>query len=212
MKFQSKGMLSPFTIMTSVLTGVGFPLLGSFVALDIGVVDTLYINGLILVAIGGFLAHWVLAHCIHDLYHINIENRVTFSKKTLRMLLIISLVVLSAIGLYLAFQRGWPVIVFAIIGLLATLYAEGLLHFPSQMAIGAMFLVIGSFYVQVGTLDLDYVVWLKVICIAMFSYISQYGWLKIYRLDDYEYSDKLKNKNILLTKSALIFLILYVLL
>ncbi len=212
MKFQSKGMLSPFTIMTSVLTGVGFPLLGSFVALDIGVVDTLYINGLILVAIGGFLAHWVLAHCIHDLYQINIENRVTFSKKTLRMLLIISLVVLSAIGLYLAFQRGWPVIVFAIIGLLATLYAEGLLHFPSQMAIGAMFLVIGSFYVQVGTLDLDYVVWLKVICIAMFSYISQYGWLKIYRLDDYEYSDKLKNKNILLTKSALIFLILYVLL
>lgn len=212
MKFQSKGMLSPFTVMTSVLTGVGFPLLGSFVALDIGVVDTLYINGLILVAIGGFLAHWVLAHCIHDLYHINIENRVTFSKKTLRILLIISLVVLSAIGLYLAFQRGWPVIVFAIIGLLASLYAEGLLHFPSQMAIGAMFLVIGSFYVQVGTFDLEYVVWLKVICIAMFSYISQYGWLKIYRLDDYEYSDKLKNKNILLTKSALIFLILYVLL
>jgi hypothetical protein len=212
MKFQSKGMLSPFTVMTSVLTGVGFPLLGSFVALDIGVVDTLYINGLILVAIGGFLAHWVLAHCIHDLYHINIENRVTFSKKTLRILLIISLVVLSAIGLYLAFQRGWPVIVFAIIGLLATLYAEGLLHFPSQMAIGAMFLVIGSFYVQVGTLNLDYIVWLKVICIALFSYISQYGWLKIYRLDDYEYSDKLKNKNILLTKSALIFLILYILL
>ena len=212
MKFQSKGMLSPFTVMTSVLTGVGFPLLGSFVALDIGVVDTLYINGLILVAIGGFLAHWVLAHCIHDLYHINIENRVTFSKKTLRILLIISLVVLSAIGLYLTFQRGWLVIVFAIIGLLATLYAEGLLHFPSQMAIGPMFLVIGSFYVQVGTLDFDYIVWLKVICIALFSYISQYGWLKIYRLDDYEYSDKLKNKNILLTKSALIFLILYVLL
>ena len=44
MKFQSKGMLSPFTVITSVLTGVGFPLLGSFVALDIGVVDTVYIN------------------------------------------------------------------------------------------------------------------------------------------------------------------------
>ncbi|MBN2603651.1 MAG: hypothetical protein JXA91_05935 [Candidatus Thermoplasmatota archaeon] len=212
MKFQSKGMLSPFTIMTSVLTGVGFPLLGSFVALDIGVVDTLYIEGLLLVAIGGFLAHWVLAHCIHDLYHIDIQNRVTFSKKTLRILLIIALVVLSAIGLYLAFQRGWPVVVFAIIGLLASLYAEGLLHFPSQMAIGAMFLVIGSFYVQVKTLNLDYIVWLKVICIAMFSYISQYGWLKIYRLDDYKYSDEVKNKNILLTKSALIFLILYILL
>ena len=212
MKFQSKGMLSPFTIMTSVLTGVGFPLLGSFVALDIGVVDTIYVEGLFLVAIGGFLAHWVLAHCIHDLYHIDIQNRVTFSKKTLRILLIIALATLSAIGLYLAFQRGWPVVVFAIIGLLASLYAEGLLHFPSQMAIGAMFLVIGSFYVQVGTLDLDYIVWLKVICIAMFSFISQYGWLKIYRLDDYKYSDKIKNKNILLTKSALIFLILYILL
>ena len=212
MKFQSKGMLSPFTIMTSVLTGVGFPLLGSFVALDIGVVDTIYVEGLFLVAIGGFLAHWVLAHCIHDLYHIDIQNRVTFSKKTLRILLIIALATLSAIGLYLAFQRGWPVVVFAIIGLLASLYAEGLLHFPSQMAIGAMFLVIGSFYVQVGTLGLDYIAWLKVICIAMFSFISQYGWLKIYRLDDYKYSDKIKNKNILLTKSALIFLILYILL
>lgn len=212
MKFQSKGMLSPFTVLTSILTGVGFPLLGSFVALDVGVVNSLYIEGVILVAIGGFLAQWILAHCIHDLYHIDIQNRVTFSKKTLRILLIISIIILSAIGLYLAFQRGWPIIIFAIIGLIASMYAEGLLHFSSQMAIGAMFLVIGSFYVQVGTLDLDYIVWLKVICIAVFSFISQYGWLKIYRLDDYEYNDKIKNKNILITKSALIFLILYILL
>ena len=212
MKFQSKGMLSPFTVLTSILTGIGFPLLGSFVALDVGVVNSLYIEGVILVAIGGFLAHWVLAHCIHDLYHIDIQNRVTFSKKTLRILLTISIIILAAIGLYLAFQRGWPIVVFAIVGLLACMYAEGLLHFSSQMAIGAMFLVIGAFYVQVGTLDLDYIVWLKVICIAVFSFISQYGWLRIYRLDDYEYNEKIKNINILITKSALIFLILYVLL
>jgi hypothetical protein len=212
MKFQSKGMLSPFTILTSILTGVGFPLLGSFVALDIGVIDSFYIEGLILVVIGGFFAQWILAHSIHDLYHIEIQDRITFSKKKLRVLLIISLVVLSFIGLYLAFQRGWPILVFAIIGLLASMYAEGLLHFPSQMAIGAMFLVIGSFYVQVGTLNLDFTVWLKVICIALFSFISQYGWLKIYRLDDYGYSDKIRNKNILITKFALIFLILYLLL
>lgn len=212
MKLEKKGMLAPYTILTSLLTGMGFPLLGSLIALDIGKIQGIYVDGIILVVIGGFVADWVFAHTIHDIYHMKIEERVTFSKRTLKVLFVVSLLFLSMIALYLTLQRGWPVLVFSIIGGIVSMYAEGLLHHESQMAFGAMFLVIGGFYIQVGTLNLDYIVWIRVLCIALFAFFSQYGWLLIYRLDDYEYDEKRKNRNILITKSALIFLILYFLL
>ncbi len=212
MRLEKKGMLAPYTILTSLFTGMCFPLLGSFIALNLGVIDEFYIDGIILVVIGGFLAQWILAHTIHDIYHMKIEKRVTFSKKTLKILFVLSLSILLSIALYLASQRGWPVLVFSVIGAIVSMYAEGLLHHESQMAFGAMFLVIGSFYVQAGTLDLDYMVWLRVICMALFAFLSQYGWLLIYRLDDYKYNEKIKNRSILITKSALIFLIIYFLL
>jgi len=212
MKFEKKGMLAPFTVVTSIITGVGFPLLGSFLALDLGIIKTLYIEGIFLVVIGGFLTQWVLAHTIHDLYHTDIEERVTFSKKKLKILIAISAPLLLGIAIYLAIQRGWPVLIFAVIGGIMSMYAEGLLHHESQMAFGAMFLVIGSFYVQAGTLHLDYITWFKILCISLFAFLSQYGWLLIYRLDDYKYNEKKKNRSILIAKSSLFFLILYILL
>ena len=212
MKFEKKGMLAPFTVITSTITGIGFPLLGSLVALDLGITKTIYIEGIVLVMIGGFLTQWVLAHTIHDIYHMDIEERITFSKNTLKVLLAISASFLLGIAIYLAIQRGWPVLIFAIIGGIVSLYAEGLLHHESQMAFGAMFLVIGSFYVQSGTLHLDYITWFKILCISLFAFLSQYGWILIYRLDDYKYNEKRKNRSILITKSALFLLIIYLLL
>jgi hypothetical protein len=212
MKLEKKGMLAQYTILTSVITGAGFPLLGSLVALDLHVINTPYLEGIFLVMIGGFITHWVLAHTIHDLFHMKLEKRVTFSETMLKILLVASLDILIIIALYLTLQCGWPVFVFALIGGLVSLYAEGLLHHESQMAIGAMFLVIGGFYVQVKTLNLDYIVWLRLLCIALFAFLSQYGWLLIYRLDDYKYNERMKNRSILLTKSALVFLVLYFLL
>ena len=212
MKLEKKGILSPFTIFTCIITGAVFPLLGSLIALDLKIIDHPYLLGIALVMFGGFIAHWILSHTIHDLIHIKIEKRDTLSKSTLKMLLIFSLIILLTIAIYLTIERGWPVLVFSIIGFFVSLYAEGLLHSESQMAFGAMFLVIGGFYVQVGTLDLDYVIWLKVICIALFAFISQYGWLLFYRLDDYNWNIKTKNTSILITKTALFFLILYFLL
>jgi hypothetical protein len=209
MGFEKKGMLAPFTILTSIFTGMGFPLIGSLIALDIGVVNSLYTNGVILVLIGGFLAHWVFAHAVHDYYHFDIEKRVTFSKKSLIILFAISLIILLSIAVYLTLERGWPVMVFALIGGVMSMYAEGLLHHESQMAFGAMFLVIGAFYVQAGTLNLDVLVWLRVLCIALFAFFSQYGWLLIYRLDDYQYNEKKKNFSIIVTKTSIIFLIFY---
>ncbi len=212
MKFEKKGMLAPYTILTSLITGIVFPFLGSLIAIDLGVIKNFYIEGLILVLIGGFLAQWILAHSIHDLYHIKIDKRITFSKTTLKILFVISISILLAIAIYLTLQRGWPVLVFSIIGGVVSLYAEGLIHHESQMAFGAMFLVIGSFYVQVGTLDLSYRIWLRVLCMSLFSFFSQYGWLLIYRLDDYKYNEKKKNISILVTKFSFVFLILYFLL
>lgn len=212
MKLEKKGMLAPYTILTSVITGAGFPLLGSLVALDLHVINTPYLEGIFLVMIGGFITHWVLAHTIHDLFHMKLEKRVTFSETMLKILLVGSLDILIIIALYLTLQCGWPVFVFALIGGLVSLYAEGLLHHESQMAIGAMFLVIGGFYVQAKTLNLDYIIWLRLLCVALFAFFSQYGWLLIYRLDDYKYNERMKNRSILLTKSALVFLVLYFLL
>jgi hypothetical protein len=212
MKLEKKGMLAPYTILTSVITGAGFPLLGSLVALDLHVINTPYLEGIFLVMIGGFITHWVLAHTIHDLFHMKLEKRVTFSETMLKILLVGSLDILIIIALYLTLQCGWPVFVFALIGGLVSLYAEGLLHHESQMAIGAMFLVIGGFYVQAKTLNLDYIIWLRLLCIALFAFLSQYGWLLTYRLDDYKYNERMKNRSILLTKSALVFLVLYFLL
>ena len=165
-----------------------------------------------MVTFGGFITHWILAHTIHDIFHIEIEERITLSKWALKTLLVISLVILLAIAIYLTIQRGWPVLVFATIGSIVSLYAKGLFHHESQMAFGAMFLVIGGFYVQAGTLDLDPIIWLQVICMAIFGFLSQYGWLLFYRLDDYKFSKKIKNRSILITKSAFVFLILYFLL
>lgn len=209
MSFEKKGMLAPFTVLTSLFTGVGFPFIGSLVALDLGVIESLYINGLILVLIGGFLAHWVFAHAIHDYYHFEIETRVTFSKKSLLVLFVISMIILISIAIFLTIERGWPVMVFAIIGGIMSMYAEGLLHHESQMAFGAMFLVIGAFYVQAGSLNLGLTIWLRVFCIALFAFFSQYGWLLLYRLDDYQYNENKKNISILITKTSIIFLILY---
>ncbi|MCK4364547.1 MAG: hypothetical protein KAW45_00690 [Thermoplasmatales archaeon] len=212
MKFEEKGMIAPFTLITSIITGSIFPLLGSLIALDLKVIEDIYLTGIILVMIGGFIANWILAHSIHDLFHTNVEKRKTFSKKTLKILIAISTIILFTIALYLTLKRGWPVMVFAMIGFLVSLYAEGLFHHESQMAFGAMFLVMGGFYVQAATLDISFIIWLKVIFVAIFAFLSQYGWLLFYRLDDYDWNIKKKNMSILITKAALIFLILYFLL
>lgn len=212
MNYGKKGIFSPFTIITSIFTGAGFPLLGSILALDLKIIETPYIEGLILVMFGGFMAHWVLAHTIHDIYHKKIEKRVTLSIKSLKVLMVFSLLILLAIAIYLTILRGWPVLVFSIIGGIICLYAEDLFHHESQLALGAMFLVIGGFYVQVGTLNLDNIIWLKVLSISLFAFLSQYGWILFYRLDDYKWSKHMINKSILITKSALFFLILYMIL
>lgn len=212
MKFDKKGMMAPFTIVTCIFTGSLFPLLGSLVAIDLKIIETPYLEGIFLVMVGGFIAHWILSHTVHDLFHFDIEKRNTMSKRILKILLVTSATVLLAIAIYLSIQRGWPVMMFSIIGALVSLYAEGLLHHESQMAFGAMFLLIGGFYVQVGTLDLNYIIWLKVICLSIFAFVSQYGWLLFYRLDDYGWNKKIKNKSILITKTGLIFLIIYFLL
>lgn len=212
MVLEKKGMLAPFTILTSIFTGIGFPLLGILIALDLGVIKQPYMEGIILVLIGGFLAQWTQAHTIHDLYHYDKDERITLSKKSLKTIFVISTILLFTIMIYLTIQRGWPILVFAIVGAIVSMYAEGLIHHESQMAIGATFLVIGGFYVQTATLNLEPIIWIKTICIAIFAFLSQYGWLKLYRLDDYGFSDKLKNRNILITKSSLIFIIIYILL
>jgi len=212
LKFEKKGILSPFTVVTCIFTGSLFPLLGSLLAIDLNVIDKPYYEGIALVMIGGFIAHWILSHTLHDLIHMKLEKRETWSKKTLLSLFIISATVLLVIATYLTFERGWPVMVFSIIGAVVSLYAEGLIHHESQMAFGAMFLVIGGFYVQAATLNLDAIIWIKVAFIAIFAFLSQYGWLLFYRIDDYNYNTKTKNISILITKTGLIFLVLYFLL
>ncbi|MEM0466356.1 MAG: hypothetical protein QXX20_01980 [Candidatus Thermoplasmatota archaeon] len=209
MKFENKGMFGPFTILTCVITGALFPLLGALIAVNIGAVQTLYVEGVVLCMLGGFIAHWLLSHAVHDLIHMKIEERQTVSRRSLKIILVVSAVVLFIIALYLTWQRGWPVMVFAIIGFIVSMYAEGLIHHESQMAFGAMFLVLGSFYVQTASLELPIVSWLKILMIALFSFFSQYGWLLFYRLDDYNWSIKVKNRSILITKTGLIFLIIY---
>ncbi|MCD6236510.1 MAG: hypothetical protein J7K13_00960 [Thermoplasmata archaeon] len=209
MVIEKKGMLSPFTVLTSLITGSLFPLLGSLVAVDMGVVKILNIQNTALVMVGGFTAHWILAHTIHDFYHYEIGERKTFSKRTLKALFVISLIFLLSIAIYLTYTVGWLVLVFSIIGGITCIYAEGLLHHESQMAIAAFFLVIGAFYVQTGTLSLPAISFLRLISISLFAFFSQYGWLLFYRLDDYGWSVSIKNRSIILTKLGLPFLIIY---
>ncbi|KAA0002365.1 MAG: hypothetical protein FE048_03965 [Thermoplasmata archaeon] len=219
MGVEKKGIFSPFTIATSFITGGLFPMLGSFFAYATGALESfneIYWGGFFLTIIGGFTAHWLLAHTIHDLYHHEEGERMTWSKNTLKVLMIISAIFLFLIAIYLTLQAGWPVMIFALIGAIACVYAEGLIHHESQMAFGAMFLVIGSFYVQVGyhhhALDafstISAMIWLKLIFLSLFAFFSQYGWLLFYRLDDYGWSPKVRNESILITKIGLPFLIL----
>lgn len=219
MSIEQKGMASPFTVTTSIITGGLFPLLGAFFAYTTGAVpslDDLSWTGMVLTAVGGFLAHYLLSHTIHDLFHYDIEERATLNRQTLKLLLVATVIVLLAIAIYLTLQAGWPVMVFAVIGALVSMYAEGLFHSEMQMAIGAMFLVIGSFYVQVGSLhhgleafsSIEGMIWLKVVLLSLFAFFSQYGWLLFYRLDDYGWSPRVRNQSILLAKLGLPFLIL----
>jgi len=208
---EQKGMLSPFTIFTSVITGGFFPLLGSLFAAQF--LEHIYWTGVALTSIGGFLAHYLLSHTIHDLLHYDIEERRTTSKRTLKVLLAGTLVILLSIALYLSYETGWPVMVFAVIGALTCMYAEGLIHHESQMAFGAMFLVIGAFYVQMGYfMHVNEVFslgkeWVEVILLSLFAFFSQYGWLLFYRLDDYGWNPKKRNESILMTKIGLLFLV-----
>ncbi len=219
MAVEKKGIFSPFTIATSFITGGLFPILGSFFAYASGALGSfkeLYWGGVFLTAIGGFIAHWLLAHTIHDIYHYEQGERMTWSKNTLKALMVASAIILLLIAIYLTLQAGWPVMLFALIGAVACIYAEGLIHHESQMAFGAMFLVIGSFYVQVGyhhhALNafsaIPSMIWLKLIFLSLFAFFSQYGWLLFYRLDDYGWSPKVRNESILITKIGLPFLIL----
>lgn len=212
-RFEEKGMLSPFTVFTSILTGAFFPLLGSFFACMF--IDRIYWEGVLLTSLGGFMAHYFLAHSIHDLYHYKIERRATLNKGSLKMIFVMSSFILLIIALYLTYRCGWPVMVFSIIGALTCMYAEGLLHHESQMAFGAMFLVIGSFYVQVGYIhglesgiELGLKPWLEVSLLSMFAFFSQYGWLLFYRLDDYGWSKRKRNQSIIVAKLGLVFLVI----
>ncbi|HEB37640.1 MAG TPA: hypothetical protein ENI14_03150 [Thermoplasmatales archaeon] len=210
---EKKGMISPFTILTSILTGGFFPLLGSFFAYIF--INRIYWEGIILTSVGGFVAHYFLAHSIHDLYHYKIEKRSTLSKKSLKIVFAISAIFLLFIAIYLTLKCGWPVLIFSIIGAIACIYAEGLLHHESQMAFGAMFLVIGSFYVQVGypygidgAMNIGFKPWLEIILMSLFAFFSQYGWLMFYRIDDHGWKRTTINKSIMLTKTGLVFLVL----
>lgn len=208
-----KGIFSPFTIVTSLVTGGLFPLLGSVAAVSTGALESLYLQRLILVVLGGFLAHWLLTHTIHDLLHYEEDDtegkRQTLSRKNLKILMFVSAAILLMIALYLTWVVGWPVLVFSVLGAFLCMYGRGLLYHESMMAFAALFLVIGAFYVQVGTFDLESVIWLKVAFLSLFSFFSQYGWLHMYRLDHYGWSERERNRGILITKMGLPFLILY---
>ena len=52
MAIEQKGMLSPFTLFTSIITGGFFPLLGSFFATLF--IDKIYWTGVLLTSFGGF--------------------------------------------------------------------------------------------------------------------------------------------------------------
>ena len=52
LKLEKKGILAPYTFITSVITGSIFPLLGSLIALDLKLITTPYIEGIILMNIG----------------------------------------------------------------------------------------------------------------------------------------------------------------
>ena len=122
---------------------------------------------------------------------------------------VVSAAILLMIALYLTWMVGWPVLVFSVLGAVLCMYGRGLLYHESMMAFGALFLVIGAFYVQVGTFNIESVIWLKVVFLSLFSFFSQYGWLHMYRLDHYGWSERERNRGILITKMGLPFLILY---
>lgn len=191
------------------MTGGLFPFIGSVVALATGATATLNWFYILLVVIGGFTAHWVLAHTIHDIDHYDREARLTLSKKALKILMIGSIILLMLIAVYFTLQVGWPILVFSSIGFVACLYGEGLLHSEVQMAIAAFFLVVGGFYVQAGTLFLPPKIWLQVMCMGMFGFYAQYGWLLFYRIDDYGWDPGARNESILVSKIAIPFLIGY---
>ncbi|HDH81832.1 MAG TPA: hypothetical protein ENF91_01920, partial [Thermoplasmatales archaeon] len=63
MPIEEKGITSPFTILTSIITGGLFPILGSIFAYDTGAIKSfgdIYWTGLVLTSVGGFLAHYLL--------------------------------------------------------------------------------------------------------------------------------------------------------
>ena len=188
-------------------------MLGSIAAVSTGALESIHLQRLILVVLGGFLAHWLLTHTIHDLLHYEegdaAGKRQTLSRKNLKILMVVSAAILLMIALYLTWMVGWPVLVFSVLGAVLCMYGRGLLYHESMMAFGALFLVIGAFYVQVGTFNIESVIWLKVVFLSWFSFFSQYGWLHMYRLDHYGWSERERNRGILITKMGLPFLSLY---
>jgi len=51
--------------------------------MNLKVISKFYIEGIILVMVGGFIAHYILTHSFHDYFHMKIDKRSTLSKKKL---------------------------------------------------------------------------------------------------------------------------------
>lgn len=200
-----KGTFSTYTIFTAILTGGAFSLIGSLIAPET------YLDRLILAAVGCFLAHWILSHAFHDLYHYTEKERKemsTVSTCMLKVLIIVSAVVLLFIAIYLALQAGWMVIVFAVIGAVLCTYAKHLLYHEIMYALAGFFALMGSFYVQTSHFSMDMLT-LKALLMSMFAFFTCYGWIHIYRLDHYGWTAKERNKGLTITKLGIPFLILY---
>jgi len=205
---KSKGTFSMYTIYTAFFTGGAFSIIGSLVA-----APNIYLDRLILTAFGCFLAHWVLTHAFHDLFHYDDEERKkmsTVSKNRLKILIVVSFIILYSIAGYLTLKAGLLVIIFTIIGTILSMYAKRLLYHEAMYAFAGFFASLGSFYVQTSYFAFDLLT-LKSLLVSTFAFFTCYGWIHLYRLDHYGWSAKERNKGLYFTKFGVLFLIIYLL-
>jgi len=199
-----KGTFSSYSIFSSIFTGGTFSLIGSMLA------PKIYLDRLILTAFGCFMAHWILTHSFHDLFHYSEKERKEMSTSTARVLkifIISSAIFLFCIAVYLALKAGWMVIVFTIIGACLCMYAKPVFYHEIMYALAGSFALLGSFYVQTSYFGLD-VLTLKVLFMAMFAFFTCYGWISLYHLDHYGWTAKGRNRGLALAKLGIPFLIL----
>jgi len=147
----------------TLLTGVIHTIIGSLAAYPI-----LHWERLVLIVIDVFVAQEIIMHLTRDMMRGAL-------RKTLKMLVPVGSIINALITAYLTYLAGWLVVVFVALCVILLFY--GMTFKEIMFGLAGIFAVLGSYYIQTGTIKFASVF------LSIFAMWQWWGGIHLYRID-----------------------------